>query len=115
MYNDLASDGSEDHIQLSQTESKVIFGLRQQPCAILARSQREVVCEQESSHKCTQFHTSDCNHLSEESFVEGITKNLRFLPIQLKGPMEKGAKASGCLIISGLEYHRSGTKEDASV
>jgi len=36
------------------------------------------------------------------------------LPIHPKGPMENGANASLCLIISGLLYQRSGTKESGS-
>lgn len=106
---------SKNQIQLSQAEREVIFSLGQQSCAIFSPGEGNVVGEQELGCESTELHTSDCRTRSALHISRGLNIHLRFLPIQLKGPMENGANASGCLIISGLEYQRSGMKEIASV
>lgn len=106
---------SKHQIQLSQTEGKVIFGLGQQPCAVFSSGEGNIVGEQELGCESSELHASNCKIVLALHISRGLHIHLRFLPIQLKGPMENGANASGCLIISGLEYHRSGMKEVASV
>jgi hypothetical protein len=107
--------------QIAQSQAKVICCLLQQPVAILARRESHIEMHHELCRKQPDFYQGEV--LADTSLIKTLERGIHSATFSQqihsghlpKGPMENGAKPSLCLIISGREYQRSGTKDVQSV